>query len=73
MRDFFRTCFTSKDNATGDIGRILWAMSFIALFTFQYLRAPSFDGVSFTAACVGLLTGGAAALRIKDSTEPKEK
>jgi hypothetical protein len=72
MRDFLKTCFTSKDNATGDIGRVLWALSFVAFFAFQ-ARAASFDGLSFTAACVALLTGGAGALRIKATTEPEGK
>ena len=71
--NFLNGCFTGKDNATTDLGRVLWFICFVALFGMQIysvIHGEHFDIVSAAAAYGGLLAGGAAALRIKSSTEP---
>ena len=72
--NFLKTVFTGKDNQSGDIGRIIWAFSTVALVFHEgwatIVAHQHFDAVSFATACGGLMAAGAAALGLKAKTEP---
>lgn len=66
--------FTGKDNATADIGRVLWAISFVVgmgLVIFSTVTSKPFDFINYGVGVGGLLAAGAAALKLKETTEPK--
>lgn len=71
MSKFFKDCFTGKDNATYDLGRILWAicvLSFLALCFYK-----TFGAIETSTGIVTVLASGAASLWIKRETEPLPK
>jgi len=74
VKKFFTHLFTSADNTTFDLGRILWAqisVSFVAISGWAYGSGhANFDPVTWAAGAAAILTGGAANLKIKQSTEP---
>jgi len=66
--------FTGTDGVTHDPARWLWiigVIAFLALSVFQVYKTGAFDMASFGLAYSGLLAGGAAGVKIKESTEPK--
>ena len=68
-----RHMFTTSDNTTGDLGRVLWAcvvLSFIGLSSASLYRGFPFDPASWSIAAGTLLASGAGALRLKMATEP---
>jgi hypothetical protein len=74
--DFFKHIITGIDNQTVDVARVLWiigALSFLGLSAFDIYRSGHFDMANFALAYTGLLTGGAAGVRIKAITEPDHK
>ena len=74
MKTFLTHLFTTSDNTTFDLGRILWAkmgLAFVGLSVWFYgMGHGSFDPVAWSAGAAGILAGGAANLKIKQSTEP---
>jgi hypothetical protein len=74
VRSFFRTCFTTRDNATGDIGRVLWTVTLavflgLEIYSVVVLHTP-FAMTEFASAAGMVLMAGGGALLIKHSTEP---
>lgn len=70
---FLRTMFTTADNQTGDLGRVLWAAAFVAFVCFSVwslYRGQAWDPVSWVTGVGGLLTTGGGALLLKHKTEP---
>ena len=71
---FLIALFTEPDNLTFCIGRILWAMMAGAIvFVGIWVAVHVPDKVSiqeFGIAALGVLTGGAAGLRLKPDTKP---
>lgn len=72
--DFMLRLFTGRDNASADIGRVLFALaafSDIALEVFSVVvRHAPFDAVSFGTSVGALLVSGGAGLALKARTEP---
>jgi hypothetical protein len=74
MMAFLQTVFSGKDNVSGDIGRILLMVGIVTLCGLKIYvvtcRGEPLNEVEFMTSVVGMLSGGAAALKIKASTEP---
>lgn len=69
----FRSLLSGKDNVSLDVVRVLVGAFGVALIGFtgwSIAQGHVFDPVSYVAGCGGLLTAGAAALRLKAPTEP---
>ncbi len=67
--------FTGIDGKTQDPARMLWIVGIVVFLTFcgyQVYKTGVFDMVNFGLAYSALLGGGAAGVKIKESTEPKE-
>lgn len=76
MRRFIATTFTSADNSSGDIARIVWAVGVFALVAFEGIvvwRGATFEPMSFAGALSTLAVGHGASLRLKGDTEPEAK
>ena len=72
--EFLKHCFTGADNTTYDIGRVLWALAFIigmALNVYSIVAGKPFDLQNFGIGVGALLLAGGAAIKVKESTEPK--
>lgn len=73
LAKFWRDLFTGKDNATYDLGRILWAVStlwYLVVGTIAILSNKQvFDFVDAGTGLGLVLAGGGAALWAKKSTE----
>lgn len=64
---------TGKDNATLDMGRILWAGFCVALAGSEFwslYRGQPFDAMTFASAASALLVAGSGGLALKAHTEP---
>lgn len=73
MRTIIRHFFTSADNKSGDIGRLLWALGcfiFLVLEAYQVYISGSFDMTNFGLGYGGLLMTGGGTLLLKKNTEP---
>lgn len=71
-----RELFTGKDNTTYDLGRVLWALSYVALVVFtgwSMYRGEHFSVAEYAGGCAALLAGGAGGIALKSSTEPDQK
>ena len=72
--NFWKTLFTTKDDNSGDVHRVLLAVMVVAFISYEgwvvLWKGQPFDMLTFAAASAGMLTGSAAGLRIKQSTEP---
>jgi hypothetical protein len=66
--------FTGPDGKTHDPARWLWIIGIIAFLAFagyELYRSGRFDMTNFGIAYATLLGGGAAGVKIKESTEPR--
>ena len=74
--NFMRTVFTGRDNQSGDVGRVLFAVAIIAAIGLEgfavICRGATFDIVQFGGAIASLLLAGGASLAVKGHTEPSE-
>ena len=73
MRDIFRHLFTGKDNETQDLSR--WGLGlalivYLALSAWHAVHTGTFDYQAFCIGAATLLAGGAAGIKIKETTEP---
>lgn len=72
-----RTALTGRDNASIDIGRVLWGVVTMALCGLEghavMWMHQAFDPMSFAGAASALLTAGGAGLALKSHTEPECK
>jgi hypothetical protein len=71
MKQFIKDCFTGEDNATADVGRVLWFLGGLVFFFCTVCNIRVFSPMEFATAFSALLVGGAGALKLKQSTEPK--
>ena len=72
-----RTAFSGRDNASVDIGRVLWAASAVLFGLFEvhsviFLKTP-FDAMQFAQSSGMILLGGGAALGAKAHCEPDRR
>ena len=74
MRKFFNDLFTTADNSTYDLGRVLWAklcVGFLGISIASYLSGhANFDPVTWAGGACAVLAGGAGSLKLKQTTEP---
>lgn len=73
MRELMRHLFTGKDNATFDLGRLLWAkgsIAFTALSAYSVHKGNPFDPVAWGTGFGAMLAAGGAAIWAKRDTEP---
>lgn len=71
MNKFILDLFTGEDNATADVGRVMWFMGGIVYFVCTLWNIHEFNPTQFATNFSVLLVGGAGALKLKQSTEPK--
>ena len=65
--------FTGIDNATFDLGRVLWGImgaGFVFLSGWHVGHGGAFDPVSWGTGAAGLLAGGGIGIAAKSKTEP---
>lgn len=75
MMKMIKDWFTGPDGLTYDPARFLWFAGIVAFLTFtgvDIYRHDKFDMANFAFAYSSLLAAGAAGIKIKESTEPKE-
>lgn len=73
MRCALLHLFSGRDNATLDIGRILWmkvVVAYIALSGWHVVHAGGFDPVAWGTGGAALLAAGGAAIGLKAHAEP---
>jgi hypothetical protein len=71
---FIKHIFTGKDNATFDVGRLLWALGvlvFLGISIYSVAKGNPFNAIDYGAGFGGLLAGGGAGLSLKAKTEPE--
>lgn len=74
MKKFFNDMITGIDGITVDPSRILWIVGiacFLSFAGYEVYKNGKFDMTNFGLAYSALLGGGAAAVKIKESSEPK--
>jgi hypothetical protein len=74
MLDFLKHCFTGADNTTYDIGRVLWAVAFViglAMHVYMTLIGKPYDLQAYGLGIGAILLAGGAAIKMKESSEPK--
>lgn len=75
MNRIIKDLFTGIDGETHDPARWLWIIGvvcFLGFAGYQVYKSGAFDLVNFSIAYGTLLGSGAAGVKIKESTEPKE-
>ena len=75
LREIGREWVTGPDGVTHDPARFLWFLGIVVFLVFtghQVYESDKFDMVNFAMAYGTLLAAGAAGVKIKESTEPKE-
>lgn len=73
MVNFFKHMVTGADNQTVDVARVLWivgVLAFLGFAGYEVVLSGHFDMTNFALAYSGLLTAGAAGVKLKESTEP---
>lgn len=76
MNKFIKDCFTTSDNSSWDIGRVLWTLSiltFLGCAVYAIYRGQAWDAMSYGTGIGLCLAGGGAALGLKSKTEPTIK
>jgi hypothetical protein len=72
--EILKQLFTGKDNATLDLGRILWAQvleTYILVALILAFKVQSFSLVDFATGAGLLLTAGGIGVAVKAHTEPE--
>ena len=75
MKKIIKDWFTGIDGVTYDPARMLWIVGMVAFLTFvghDLYKNGKFDMTNFAMGYGGLLAAGAAGVKIKETTEPKE-
>jgi hypothetical protein len=73
MIEIIKHLFTGPDGKTHDPARWLWIIGvvvFIGFTGYEVYKSGHFNMADFGLAYTGLLAGGAAGCKIKESTEP---
>lgn len=68
--------FTGPDGKTHDPARGLWVLGIVVFLSFSaytIYKTGAFDMINFGLAYSALLGGGAAGVKIKETSEPKER
>ncbi len=76
MKKFFTHLVTGIDGDTFDPARVLWILGVVCFLSFSaygIYKEGKFSMTDFSMAYGTLLAAGAAGVKIKESTEPKEK
>lgn len=71
---FFKQLITGIDNYTVDVARVLWIVGVVAFLCFtgyQVFKSGRFEMSEFAISYSSLLAGGAAGVKIKETTEPQ--
>lgn len=74
--NFIKNIFTGIDGVTYDPARALWILgtvSFLLFAGFEVYRTQHFNMVDFGIAYGTILAAGASGVKIKETTEPKER
>jgi len=74
MNKILKDLFTGPDGKTHDPARWLWIIgivAFIGFAGFEVYKSGKFDMMNYGLAYAALLGGGAAGVKVKESTEPK--
>lgn len=69
IADLLRGFFTGRDNQSGEIGRVLWALGFVSLCAFQgwaMHRGQTFDPMTFSGGVAAILAAGGFGIAQKD-------
>lgn len=75
MIKIIKDWFTGPDGVTYDPARALWIAGMVAfsiMAGYEVYKTGHFDMVNFALAYGGLLASGAAGVKIKETTEPKQ-
>lgn len=77
MARVLREWFTGTNNVEYELGRALWALSFLAMIVYQglavVLMGQAFDPVSFGGGVSAILVAGGAGVAIKDRAHPRNR
>lgn len=76
IKNIVKDWFTGPDGVTYDPARALWILGmcvFLCFAGWEVYKTQKFDMVNFGLAYGGLLAAGAAGIKIKETSEPKEK
>ena len=76
IKKFLRDLFTGRDNKTWDLGRIMWAQGFVvycAISVYSLYQGLAIDPMNWASGLGLILAGGGAALKLKQSSEPKNE
>lgn len=68
-----KSLFTGKDNATLDLGRVMWAATsaqYLFLSGWHAIAHAAFDPIAWGTGAAAVLAAGGAALGLKAHTEP---
>lgn len=71
--NWLKHIITGADNQTVDVARVLWivgVLAFLGFAGYEVFKSGHFDMTNFALSYSGLLTAGAAGVKIKASTEP---
>jgi hypothetical protein len=73
LEKIVKQLLTGRDNLTYDLGRVLWAVSFLVglgVVVYSVAAQKPFDLTNYGLGVSALLVAGGAALKLKESTEP---
>lgn len=73
LEKIVKQLLTGRDNLTYDLGRVLWAISFLVglcVVIYSVAAEKPFDLTNYGLGVSALLVAGGAALKLKESTEP---
>jgi hypothetical protein len=71
--NWIKHIITGADNQTADVARVLWIVGvlyFLSCTGYEVVKFGHFDMTNFALSYSGLLTAGAAGVKIKESSEP---
>lgn len=69
----FKHTLTAKDGVTYDVGKVIWAlgaMTYLGGAIFNMIKGLPFDYNGFGLGFGAVIAAGAAAIKIKETTEP---
>jgi hypothetical protein len=72
--NWIKHIITGADNQTADVARVLWivgVLAFLGFAGYEVYKSGHFDMTNFALSYSGLLTAGAAGVKLKESTEPQ--
>jgi NO-binding membrane sensor protein with MHYT domain len=77
LKRILREWFTGTNNIEYELGRALWAMSFLAMIAYQgiaiFVNNQDFDPVSFGGGVAAILAAGGAGVAMKDRAHPRNQ